>query len=167
MLKRIILPIVVLSFLISGCGVYSHTGASVPPDAKTISVSTIVNLASIINPLLSQNLSEKLRQKFVNETPLKLVTANGDLTFEGKILNYEVKPAAITGNQTNALNRLVISVEITFENTKATDKNFTRTFTNNIDFDATENFQIREVELSGKVADMIVQDIFNAAFINW
>jgi hypothetical protein len=157
----------VLVFLLSGCGIYSHTGASVPPDAQTVSVSYITNMASIVNPLLSQNMAEKLRQKFVNETPLKLTQSDGDLTFSGKILTYDIKPAAIQGNQTNALNRLTISIEVVFENKKAVDKNFTKTFTNNIDFDAADNFQARESELSGKVTDMLVQDIFNAAFINW
>lgn len=166
-MKNIIVVFVfVFLFSLSGCGIYSHTGASVG-NAETVSVAYITNLASIINPLLSQNMAEKLRQKFVNETPLKLVSNEGDLTFSGKILTYEIKPAAVQGNQTNALNRLTISIEIVFENKKAADKNFTRLFTNNIDFNAADNFQARETELAGKVADMLVQDIFNAAFINW
>jgi hypothetical protein len=156
-----------INILLTGCGIYSHTGASVPPDASTVSVAYITNMASIVYPLLSQNISEKLKQKFVNETPLKLVTTEGDLSFTGKILNYDIKPAAIQGDQTNALNRLTITMEIVFENKKATDKNFTKTFSNNIDFNASENFQTKEAELSGKVVDMLVQDIFNAAFINW
>lgn len=166
-MKNIIkVSVLVLTFLLGGCGIYSHTGASVG-NAETVSVAYITNLASIVNPLLSQNMAEKLRQKFVNETPLKLTTAEADLSFSGKILTYEIKPAAIQGNQTNALNRLTITMEITFENKKAVDKNFTKTFSNNIDFNASDNFQTREAELSGKVADMLVQDIFNAAFINW
>jgi hypothetical protein len=162
----IVISIFITSFLLNGCGIYSHTGASVG-DAETVSVAYITNLASIVNPLLSQSMAEKLRQKFVNETPLKLITNEGDLTFTGKILTYDIKPAAVQGNQTNALNRLTISMEIVFENRKAADKNFTKIFTNNIDFNAADNFQIREIELSGKVADMLIQDIFNAAVINW
>jgi len=161
-----VVSVFVFLFLVSGCGIYSHTGASVG-DAETVSVAYITNLASIVNPLLSQNMAEKLRQKFVNETPLKLVSNEGDLTFSGKILTYDLKPAAVQGNQTNALNRLTISIEIVFENKKAADKNFTKIFTNNIDFNAADNFQVREAELAGKVTDMLVQDIFNAAFINW
>lgn len=167
-MKKIVLFFVFcINILLSGCGIYSHTGASVPPDASTVSVAYITNMASIVNPLLSQNISEKLKQKFVNETPLKLVTSDADLSFSGKILSYDLKPAAIQGDQTNALNRLTITMEIVFENKKATDKNFTKTFSNNIDFNAADNFQAREAELSGKVVDMLVQDIFNAAFINW
>jgi hypothetical protein len=167
MQKLIVSVLLGLTFLVTGCGVYSHTGASVPPDASTVSVAYLTNMASIINPLLSQTMGEKLRQKFVNETPLKLTSADADLMFSGKILTYEIRPAAVQGNQTNALNRLTISVEIIFENKKAVDKNFTKTFSNNIDFNASDNFQTREAELSGKVVDMLVQDIFNAAFINW
>jgi phage I-like protein len=167
MQKLIVSVLLGITFLVTGCGVYSHTGASVPPDASTVSVAYLSNMASIINPLLSQTMGEKLRQKFVNETPLKLTTAEADLMFSGKIITYEIRPAAVQGNQTNALNRLTISVEITFENKKAVDKNFTKTFSNNIDFNASDNFQTREAELSGKVVDMLVQDIFNAAFINW
>lgn len=167
MKKQFLFFIICLNIVISGCGIYSHTGASVPPDASTVSVAYISNMASIVNPLLSQNISEKLKQKFVNETPLKLVVNEADLSFTGKILSYDIKPAAIQGNQTNALNRLTITMEIVFENKKAVDKNFTKTFSNNIDFNASDNFQAKEAELSGKVADMLVQDIFNAAFINW
>lgn len=167
MQKLIVSVLLGITFLVTGCGVYSHTGASVPPDASTVSVAYLSNMASIINPLLSQTMGEKLRQKFVNETPLKLTTTEADLMFSGKIITYEIRPAAVQGNQTNALNRLTISVEITFENKKAVDKNFTKTFSNNIDFNASDNFQTREAELSGKVVDMLVQDIFNAAFINW
>ncbi|MCF8429980.1 MAG: hypothetical protein K9G64_07595 [Bacteroidia bacterium] len=167
MKKIAVISVLCLNILLSSCGVYSHTGASVPPDASTVSVAYITNMASIVNPLLSQNISEKLKQKFVNETPLKLVTTDADISFSGKILNYDIKPAAIQGNQTNALNRLTITMEIVFENKKAADKNFTKTFSNNIDFNAADNFQAREAELSGKVVDMLVQDIFNAAFINW
>jgi phage I-like protein len=167
MQKLIVSVLLGITFLVTSCGVYSHTGASVPPDASTVSVAYLSNMASIINPLLSQTMGEKLRQKFVNETPLKLTTAEADLMFSGKIITYEIRPAAVQGNQTNALNRLTISVEITFENKKAVDKNFTKTFSNNIDFNASDNFQTREAELSGKVVDMLVQDIFNAAFINW
>jgi len=167
MKKIVVISVLCLNILLSACGVYSHTGASVPADASTVSVAYISNMASIVNPLLSQNISEKLKQKFVNETPLKLITNDADLSFTGKILSYELKPAAIQGDQTNALNRLTITMEIVFENKKATDKNFTKTFSNNIDFNTTDNFQAREAELSGKVVDMLVQDIFNAAFINW
>ncbi|MFN9583301.1 MAG: hypothetical protein ACK566_11655, partial [Bacteroidota bacterium] len=89
----------------SGCGIYSHTGASIPPEAKTFSVDYIGTVSSIVAPTLSQVLTEKLKQKFINETQLKLAQSDGDFQFSGKITNYTTAPVGIQGNQTNAVNR--------------------------------------------------------------
>lgn len=156
-----------LSITHSGCGFYSHTGASVPPDAKTFSVSYIANTASIVAPTLSQVLTESLKRKFINETQLKLTQTEGDLQFSGKITDYQTAPVAVQGNQTNAVNRLTITAEITFENKKDATKNFTQTFSNFVDFPSDQNFAAVEGELITKVTDMMVTDVFNKAFINW
>ena len=153
--------------LFSSCGIYSHSGASIPADAKTFSVNYIVNNASIVAPTLSQVLTEKIKTKFINETGLKLTTGEGDLHFTGKITDYKTAPSAIQGNQTTAVNRLTVSVEITFENRLDPTKNFNQTFTNFTDFDAQQNFATVEQGLIVKVTDGLVQDIFNKAFINW
>lgn len=151
----------------SGCGVYSHTGASVPPDAKTFSVAYITNTASIVAPTLSQTLTEKLKTKFINETQLKLTTGEGDLQFSGKIIDYKTAPVAVQSNNQNAVNRLTVTAEITFENHKDESKNFTQTFTNFVDYSADKNLAAIEPDLIVQVTDMMVQDIFNKAFINW
>ncbi len=157
----------VLSITHYGCGFYSHTGASVPPDAKTFSVRYISNTASIVAPTLSQTLTEKLKTKFINETQLKLSQSEGDLQFSGKITDYKTAPVAVQGNQANAVNRLIITAEITFENKKDETKNFTQTFSNFVDFPAEQNFAAIENDLINKATDMIVTDVFNKAFINW
>jgi len=167
MQKQFLFLLIPIAFFITSCGIYSHSGASIPPDSKTFSVSYISNVANIVNPLLSQNLTEKLKQKFVNETQLKLTSTEGDLAFSGKITSYEINPTAVQGNQQNAINRLTITIEITLENKKAAEKNFTQTFSNFIDFSASDDFATREQELSDKVSVMLVQDVFNKAFINW
>jgi hypothetical protein len=156
-----------LLLLQSGCGFYSHTGASVPPDAKTFSVAYIPNVASIVTPTLSQQLTEKLKTKFINETTLKLSTQEADLAFSGKILSYTVAPVGVQGNNTNAVNRLTVSAEISFVNHKDEKKNFTQNFTTYTDFTADQNLASIEAELIAKVTDQLVQDIFNKAFINW
>lgn len=118
-------------------------------------------------PALSQVLTEKLKTKFINETQLKLAQSDGDLQFSGKITDYRTAPVAVQGNLTNAVNRLTLTAEITFENKKDETKNFTQTFTNFVDFPASQNFAAVENELIVKVTDMMVTDVFNKAFINW
>lgn len=156
-----------LFLLHAGCGFYSQSGASVPIDARTFSVAYIPNLASIVEPTLSQVLTEKLKRKFINETPLKLAITDGDLAFSGKILDYRSSPVGVQGNQQNAINQLSISVEITFENQKDETKNFTQTFTTLVNFPADQNFGAIESQLVQTATDQLVTDIFNKTFINW
>ncbi len=151
----------------SSCGVYTHSGASVPPDAKTFSVDFIQNTASIVAPTLSQTLTEKLKQKFINETSLKLTQEDGDFAFSGKITDYKVAPAAVQGNQSNAVTRLTVSIEIIFESNKDETKNFKEVFSRNVDFDASLSLASEEPRLITEVTAMLVQDVFNKAFINW
>ena len=47
-------------FMLTGCKIYSFTGASIPPQAKTVSVSYFVNNAAVKQPMLSQLLTEAL-----------------------------------------------------------------------------------------------------------
>ena len=151
----------------SGCGFYSQTGASVPPDAKTVSVQYFPNLASIVAPTLSQVVTEKLKRKFLSETQLKLAQTEGDIQFTGKIIDYRTAPVGVQGNQVNAVNRLTITAEVTFVNTKDEKKNFTQTFSNFKEFPADQNFSSVEAQLIDDISEMMVTDIFNKAFINW
>jgi hypothetical protein len=168
-------PFSILGFLgiffmllqLTACGVYTQSGASIHPDAKTFSVDYITNNASIVAPSLSQTLTEKIKTKFINETPLKLTTGEGDLHFSGKITSYVTAPVAIQGNQTNAVSRLTVIVEITCDNQLEESKSFTQTFTNFTDFDSSLDFAGIERDLINKICDGMVQDIFNKAFINW
>ena len=154
-------------FLQSSCGFYSHTGASVSPDAKTFSVGYISNLATIVAPSLSQILTEKLKRKFINETQLKLSQEDGDIQFSGRIIDYKNTPVSVQGNQVNAINRLTVVAEIESINLKDEKKNFKQTFTNFVDYPADKNFSAIETDLITQVTDMMVTDIFNKAFINW
>jgi len=98
---------------------------------------------------------------------LKLTQEDGDFAFSGKITDYKVTPAAVQGNQANAVNRLTVAIEIIFESKKDETKNFKETFTRNVDFDASLSLASEEPRLIIEVTAMLVQDVFNKAFINW
>ena len=61
-------------------------------------------------------MTESLKDQFISQTNLSLTDANGDLQFEGEIIEYKVKPISIQANETAAQNRLTISVKVTFTN---------------------------------------------------
>jgi outer membrane lipopolysaccharide assembly protein LptE/RlpB len=153
--------------IISGCHVYSFTGASISPDIKTVSIQLFPNRASIVQPSLSQAFTEKLKDKFVSETSLALVKDNGDLNFEGAITDYNTQPTAITGNDNAALNRLTITVSVKFTNTKDSKQDFETNFSRYADYDSRKSLSSVEQELITQINSQLVDDIFNKAVVNW
>ncbi|UPT67611.1 MAG: LPS assembly lipoprotein LptE [Sphingobacteriales bacterium JAD_PAG50586_3] len=165
-----LLYISILTLLLTGCTGcklgYSFTGGSTGA-AKTVSVTTFTNTATIIQPTLAQAFTESLRDLFVGQTRLSLVPTNGDLHFEGYISSYNVAPVAVTGNQTAALNRLTITVMVKFENKLDDTKNFEQSFSRFADWQSSVPLNAVEADLIKDINSQLVQDIFNKAVINW
>ena len=62
--RAILILISYVLILVSGCKThYSFSGASIPPEAKTVSVEYFQNNASLAPPTLSQTFTEALRDK--------------------------------------------------------------------------------------------------------
>ena len=120
--------VVMLAFL-SGCGMYSFSGASISPEVKTFSVQYFANRATLVQPTLSQAFTERIKDRFISQTSLRQVDRDGDIQFEGYISDYRAQPVAIQGTETAALNRLSISVLVKFTNPKDATQTFESTFT--------------------------------------
>lgn len=153
--------------MLTGCGVYSFTGASVPPEAKTVSVQYFPNNANLVYPMLSSMLTNTLRDYFMNQTTLSEVGNNGDLAVEGEIVGYETAPTAITGDQTAALNRLTITVNVRFFNRFDETKNFEQKFTQYEDYPSSQDLNSVQETLSNTIVEKLCEDIFNKAVVNW
>jgi len=162
------LLISLLSLLwLTGCGVYSFTGASIPPRAETVSVSYFPNDASLVQPTLSQYFTESLQDKFLRQTNLQLVDGVGHLHFEGAISDYRTEPVAISGDDRAARNRLTITVRVSFYNEFDEDADFSRTFSRYYEYDS--NLSLAEVEDEAMeiITEELVEDIFNQAVVDW
>jgi len=156
----------IMAFLPS-CGIYSFTGASIPPEAKTFSVSYFPNNAQLIQPTLSARFTEALQDKFLKQTNLRLVDGGGDLHFDGSITGYTTAPAAIGGDDRAALNRLTISVRVKFINEFEPENDFERTFSRYWDYPSTRSLAEIEDEAITIITEALVEDIFNQAVVNW
>lgn len=166
-ISKIIFFFSALTFLLSGCGIYSFTGASIPPEAKTVSIKYFPNNASLVEPTLSQIFTDALKDKFVSQTTLILVQKNGDLRLEGEITGYSTKPIAITGDQTAALNRLTITIKVKYVNTFDETKNFESSFNRYEDYPSSKNLSDVQETLITQINEMLIEDIFNKAVVNW
>ena len=147
--------------------VVSLSGASIPVEAKTVSVGFFTNNTSLGAPSLSQRFTEKLRDVVSQQTNLALMKANGDLQFEGYIATYEVAPVAVQNIDQTSMNRLTISVYVKYSNKFEQSKNFEQTFSRFADFKTSENISAKEPELVQEIYRQITEDIFNKAFNNW
>lgn len=154
--------------LLSACKMsVSLTGGDIHPNAKTVSVATFVNNATLVNPTLSQDFTTALKDMIQRQTPLNIVNRSGDYTFEGEITAYTISPVAIQGNETAAMNRLSISVNVRFYNKFDQNKNFEQTFSRYVDYPSSQNFTSIESSLVAQINEAITDDIFNKAFVNW
>jgi len=162
--------LIVLVFLLGGCGILqvSFTGGSVNPNAKTVYVATFPNNASLVNPRLSQEFTTALKDRIQNQTPLTIVDVkNADYVFEGAITGYSINPIALQSSDIAAMNRLTISVRITFKNKFEETLNFEQTFSRYSDYPSTLNFTGIESGLVQEIVSALTEDIFNKAFVNW
>lgn len=154
---------------LGGCSIkYGFTGGSVPADAKTISVAYFESNAPLAAPNTGQLFTERLRELFLTQTSLDLVSSGGDLQFEGFINRYEVTPVGIqAGSETASQNRLTIAVKVKYTNTLDETQNYDMTFSRFADFNSTTELSSVEETLIREINDQLVQDIYDKAFSNW
>lgn len=167
--KRLIIVIVIIGFeFLYGCKVsYSFTGASISPEIKTFSIQYFQNRAPLVQPGLSQYLTDELNDKCRSQTNLAYVTSIGDVNFEGEIVDYNTRPLTVAADAQAAMNRFTVTVKVKFTNSVEPDLSFDRSFSRYSDYSS--NLELNQVEqdLITEIVEMIVEDIYNAAFVNW
>ncbi|MBL4754403.1 MAG: LptE family protein [Flavobacteriales bacterium] len=151
---------------VSGCKI-TLSGASTTPEMKTITIQYFPNNASLVQPTLSQALTEALKERVIAETSLQLVDQTGDLSFEGEITNYAVNPVAIQQNETAAMNRLTVTIRIKFTNNVDDKLSYETNFTRYEDYLSTADLTSVEETLIASINEQLVEDMFNKAFVNW
>ncbi len=156
-------------FALAGCRLtVSLTGSDIDARAKTVYVQTFRNNASLVNPTLSNEFTSALKDRIQGQTPLTIIdTQNGDYKLEGEIVGYSINPVAIQGDETAAMNRLTITVNVRFTNTFDDTKNFEQSFSRYVDYSSTQNFTSIESSLVSSINEALTEDIFNKAFVNW
>ena len=106
--------------------------------------------------------------KCKSQTSLKTINGIGDVNFEGEITDYNTRPRTCGCRCTRLpLNRFTITVKVKFTNSVDPDLSFEQTFSRYQDYNSNLDLSQVEEDLSVKIIDMIVEDIFNQAFVNW
>lgn len=171
-MKKVLLVFVIcfLGFL-NGCGIYNFSGASTGT-AESVQVNFFQNYAdqspgSTIEPGLDRDFTNALQDLITNLTSLNLTGNNGDLVYEGEIVEYRVSPMSASANQTAAQNRLTMTVQVRFYNNTKEDSDFDQRFSFFFDFPGTTLLENVKSEAHEVIFERITQDIFNASLADW
>ena len=116
---------------------------------------------------MSTYLTEELKNKFISQTRLSVVSGFGDLTFSGEIRNYQVQPIAIQSDEVAALNRFTISVRVKFENSKDPTQNYDKTFSQFQDFESRQDFAQVEQGLMETIVARRWKIFLTTTVANW
>ena len=164
----VVVTLVVTAFIVQSCGIYSFTGTSIQPDVKTVTINYFEYKALKVNPSLSNQITEALKEKFLKLTKLEQVDMDGDLEIIGEVTGYDVKATAITANEQASQNRLTVNVKIAFINRKYPEDNFeNKSFSAYADFDAMQTLDAVESSVCEEIVEKLCEDIFNASVANW
>ncbi len=153
--------------IMSGCKIYTFSGASIDPAVQTVSIAYFPNNAPLVAPILSSTLTDALKDRFAQQTRLTEVREGGDLNFEGEIIGYTSTPAQISGDEVAVMNRLTITVQVRFTNSVQPQYNYKKSFTAFQDYNSSSMLQDVEPTLIPEIVEQLVEDIFNAAVSNW
>jgi len=166
-ITRIFLLVLFVMSLLAGCGIYKFTGASIPPDIKTIRVQYIENNARYKNPQLSPQLTDKLRQKIVSQTKLTQINGdNADYDVSGFISQYDVSTSGIS-NQQVSTNRLTVAVNLILLDRKTGAEPRNISASRSFDFSASLTLTQAEQKLNDEIIRNLTDEIFNKLFSEW
>jgi len=159
-----ILPVVLWS-----CSVkYSLTGASISDETKTFQVNYFQNNSTLIEPGIDRDFTNKLIDLLINQTSLDLVKSNGDLLYEGEIVEYRISPTTATANNTAAQNRLTISVNVRFIDKSDSEAEFEKRFSFYYDYPGSSQLIGSQKDTAiDEIFERITQDVFNASLAKW
>jgi hypothetical protein len=163
------LIVVICSIISTSCFKmnYSTTGASIPVEAKTFSVQYVENQARTVEPGLSQQVTDGLKDYVQSNSSLRLVNGTGDIDFEAVISGYDFKPVSIVSGDEAAKNRFTISIKVKFTCDVKPELDFESNFSRYEDYSSTSDFESVKTDLTDKMLELLMEDIYKRAFVNW
>ena len=169
MRRLAILSTLVAALLLGGCSIvkYSFSGTSIQPDVKTVTINYFEYKALKVNPTLSNDLTEAMKDKFRKLTKLEQVEMDGDLELSGAVTGYEVRAAAVTADEVAAMNRLTVTASLKFTNRKYPEEDFEKSFSAYSDYDSNNSLDAVEGTLCEEIVQKLIEDMFNASVAQW
>ena len=122
----------------------------------------------MIEPGIDRDFTLALQDIILNQTNLSLVKSNGDLVYEGEIVEYRISPTTATADNRAEQNRLTIAINVRFINKFDIEDEFEKRFSFFYDYaGSAQLIGAQKTTAIKEIFDRITQDIINASLANW
>lgn len=161
--------LVATTVTLSSCLIsYRFNGASIDySKTQSISIADFPNNAALVNPNLSNALSEGIRDLYSRQTRLQVLRRGGDMELEGEIVDYNLTPMAIAANSMAAETKLTIVIKVRFTNNKAPEESFEKTYSAFQTFDSSKLLTDVQDELCATMITELSENIYNDTVAKW
>ncbi len=158
-----------LALLLPACSIsYKFNGANINyQTTHSISIADFPNNAAMVNPTLSNNLTESIRDIYQRQTRLQVLRKGGDLELEGEIIGYEISQGAISTDSYASESKLTISVTVHYTNNINPEESFDKTYSAYQTFDASRLLTDVQDELCSIIIKEIAENIYNDTVAKW
>ena len=163
------LTLVATVVTLSSCMIsYRFNGASIDySKTQSISIADFPNNAAMVNPNLSNNLSEGIRDIYSRQTRLQILRRGCDMELEGEIVDYALTPMAISADNLSAETKLTITIKVRFTNNKAPEESFEKTYSAYQTFDSSRLLTDVQDELCATMITELAENIYNDTVAKW
>ena len=167
-ISRIVVVALVVAAMPSCLISYRFNGASIDySKTQSISIADFPNNAALVNPNLSNALSEGIRDIFSRQTRLSILPRNGDMELEGEITDYSLTPMAISADSYAAETKLTVTIRVRFTNNKAPEESFEKTYSAFQTFDSARLLTEVQDELCTAMVTELAESIYNDTVARW
>jgi Lipopolysaccharide-assembly len=159
--------LLIVTFSYATCKYSTKDTSPIPLEVKTFRVNYLENKARYVNPTLTPQVTEKLKQKIIGQTRLRQTNSDdAHYDISGYLSDYSVTTTGIA-NQNATTNRLNVTFHLIFKDALDQKKDFETDITSNYDFNAQKTLSQEEATVTGDIIKNLVDAIFNKIFSNW
>jgi hypothetical protein len=158
-----------LTIALSSCSIsYKFEGGTINYAlTKTIHIQEFPVRSPLVNPSLAQIFDQKLRDRYVEQTRLKVVDNNADIEISGEITGYDIQGMAVKEDAYSSKTRLTITVRVQYTNSKEANQDVDQTFSAFREYDNSRMLDEVQDDLCRQICEDLVDMIYNATVANW
>ena len=164
-----IIVLVMMAVGLCCCSIsYKFNGANINyQTTHSISVAEFPNNAPMVNPLLSNALSEGIRDIYQRQTRLQVLPKGGDLELEGERVGYDLSQGAIDVTSYASESKLTIRVNVRYTNNINPEESFERSYSAFRTYDSSMLLSDVQDELCTAMITEIAESIYNDTVARW